>query len=157
MQSTLRRRTPEWACFAPDAGLVIVRNPRTPRPGESGTQRFGEFADRLHGDHWQPDVDVFETEDAVVVRAELAGVRRGDLRVTVDGDLLRIRGLREGSGAAAVRLHQMEIATGPFERCLRVPADVDRDRVTAHLEDGLLTVTLGRRKPVRRNVPVERE
>jgi HSP20 family molecular chaperone IbpA len=51
----------------------------------------------------------------------------------------------------------MEIATGPFERCLRVPVDVDRERVTAHLEDGLLTVTLGRRKPVRRSVPVERE
>jgi HSP20 family molecular chaperone IbpA len=49
----------------------------------------------------------------------------------------------------------MEIATGPFERCLRVPADVDRDRVTAHLEDGLLTVTLGRRKAVRRAVPIE--
>ena len=136
-----------------------MRNPRNPRPGEpsSSPQRFGEFADRLHGDHWQPDVDVFETEEAVIVRAELAGVRRGDLRVTVDGDLLRIRGLREGSGAAAVRLHQMEIATGPFERCLRVPADVDRDRVTAHLEDGLLTVTLGRRKAVRRTVPIERE
>jgi HSP20 family protein len=138
---------------------VIVQNPRNPRPGAPGAQpqRFGEFADRLHGDHWQPDVDVFETDDAVVVRAELAGVRRGDVRVTVDGDLLRIRGLREGSGAAAVRLHQMEIATGPFERCLRIPGDVDRERVTAHLEDGLLTVTLGRRKPVRRSVPVERE
>jgi HSP20 family molecular chaperone IbpA len=81
---------------------VIVRNPRNPRPGEPSAQRFGEFADRLHGDHWQPDVDVFETEEAVIVRAELAGVRRGDLRVTVDGDMLRIRGLREGSGAAAV-------------------------------------------------------
>ena len=77
-----------------------MRNPRNPRPGEPSAQRFGEFADRLHGDHWQPDVDVFETEEAVIVRAELAGVRRGDLRVTVDGDVLRIRGLREGSGEA---------------------------------------------------------
>jgi HSP20 family protein len=131
-----------------------VRNPR--KPGEPSAHRFGEFTDRLHGDHWQPDVDVFEIEDAVIVRAELAGVRREDLRVTVDGDLLRIRGLREGGGASAVKLHQMEIATGPFERCLRIPVDVDRDRVTAHLEDGLLTVMLGRRRPPRRNVPVER-
>ena len=134
-----------------------MRNPRNPKSREPGAQLFGEFADRLLGDHWQPDVDVFETEDAVVVRAELAGVRRDDLRVTVDGDLLRIRGRRGGGGATAVRLHQMEIATGPFERCLRVPVDVDRDRVTARLEDGLLTVTLARRKPVRRSVPVERE
>jgi HSP20 family protein len=136
---------------------VIVGNPRNPRLGEPSAQRFGEFADRLHGDHWQPDVDVFETEEAVIVRAEIAGVRREDLRVTVDQDVLRIRGLREGTGSGAVRLHQMEIATGPFERALRLPVDVDRDRVSAHLEDGLLTVTLARRKPVRRSVPVERE
>jgi HSP20 family molecular chaperone IbpA len=51
----------------------------------------------------------------------------------------------------------MEIATGPFEHSLRIPAEVDRDRVTAHLEDGLLTVTMEKRKPVRRSVPVERE
>ncbi len=131
-----------------------MRNRKQDQPGSSF---YGDFGDRLHGDHWQPDVDVFETEEAVVVRAELAGVRRGDLKVTVDGDRLRIRGLRDGGGRTAVRLHQMEIASGPFERCLQIPADVDRDRVTAHLEDGLLTVTLARRKPIRRTVPVERE
>ena len=84
-------------------------------------------------------------------------MRREALRVTIDADALRIQGVREGGGGGAVRLHQMEIATGPFERRLRMPADVDRDRVTAHLEDGLLTVTLRRRVPVRRSVKVERE
>ena len=53
---------------------------------------YGEFRDRLRGDRWQPDVDVFETEKAVVVRVELAGVRRDDLRVGVDGEALRISG-----------------------------------------------------------------
>ena len=130
---------------------------RNPRGGRSEPSLYGEFSERLHGDHWQPDVDVFETEDAFVVRAELAGVRRGDLRVTVDGEVLRVRGIRAGGGARAVRLHQMEIATGPFERSLRIPSEVDRERVTAHLEDGLLTVTMEKRKPVRRSVPVERE
>jgi HSP20 family protein len=130
---------------------------RDPKRSPAGSPLFGDFADRLHGDHWQPDVDVYETEDAVVVRAELAGVRREDLRVTVDGDLLRIQGVREVGGGRAVRLHQMEIATGPFERRLRMPGDVDRNRVTARLEDGLLTVTLARRVPVRRSVKVERE
>jgi HSP20 family protein len=135
---------------------VSVRNPRRGAT-DPRASLYGEFSERLHGDHWQPDVDVFETEDAFVVRAELAGVRRGELRVTVDGETLRIRGMRDGDGSRAVRLHQMEIATGPFERSLRIPAEVDRDRVTAHLEDGLLTVTMEKRKPVRRSVPVERE
>jgi HSP20 family protein len=138
---------------------VSVRGPKRGERtgGEPSATHYGEFSERLHGDHWQPDVDVFETEEAFVVRAELAGVRRGDLRVTVDGERLRIRGMRDGEGRRAVRLHQMEIATGPFERSLRIPIEVDRDHVSAHLEDGLLTVTMRKRAAGRRDVPVERE
>ena len=54
---------------------------------------FGEFGDRLRGDRWLPDVDIFETDEGVVVRVELAGVRREDLRVTVDGRTLKISGI----------------------------------------------------------------
>ena len=118
---------------------------------------YGEFRDRLRGDRWQPDVDVFETEKAVVVRVELAGVRGEALRVTVDGETLRISGARVAPEPADVkRLHQMEIATGPFERRLRIPIAFERDGVTAHLADGFLTVTLPKRVPVRRTVPVGR-
>ena len=53
------------------------------------------------------------------------------------------------------RLHQMEIATGPFERRLKVPMAFERGAVTAHLADGFLTVTLPKRTPVRRRVEVE--
>ena len=88
-------------------------------------------------------MDVFETEKAILVRLELAGVRISDLNVTVDGDLLRISGVRRAASTDGVqRLHQMEIAFGPFERvmCLEVP--FERDRVSAHLEEGFLTVKL---------------
>lgn len=129
---------------------------RDPKHSEPFAELFGEFADRLRGDHWQPDVDVIETEGGVTVRAELAGVRRDGLRVSVDGDVLRLSGVRESTGPV-VRLHQMEIASGPFERRIRVPIPFDREGVSAHLEDGLLTVTLPRRKPVRRKVTVEGE
>ena len=118
---------------------------------------YGEFRDRLRGDRWQPDVDVFETATSVVVRAELAGVRGEDLRVTVDGDTLRIRGVRMSSEPADVqRLHQMEIATGPFERRVRVSIAFEREGVTAHLADGFLTVTLPKRLPRRRSVEIEK-
>jgi HSP20 family molecular chaperone IbpA len=49
----------------------------------------------------------------------------------------------------------MEIATGPFERRVRIPIAFDRDAVTAHLADGFLTVTLPKRVPERRAIPVE--
>ena len=117
---------------------------------------YGDFSDRLRGDRWQPDVDVFETAEEVVVRAELAGVSSQDLRVTVDGSEVRLYGVRAPhEGAPVQRLHQMEIACGPFERRVRIPVAFDRTRVTARLEHGVLTVTLAKR--TRREVPIERE
>jgi HSP20 family protein len=117
---------------------------------------YGEFADRLRGDRWQPDVDVFETAGGVVVRVELAGIRSEDVRVTVDGQVLRLSGVRRApEGRDVRRLHQMEIASGPFERRVRIPVPIDRDRVSAHLADGFLTVTLPRRERARREVKVE--
>ncbi len=107
---------------------------------------FGEFSERLRGDRWQPDVDVFETDANIVVRAEIAGVRNQDLSVSVDAQVLRIHGVRPAhEGPDVRRLHQMEIATGPFERRIRISMAFDKDRVSAHVGDGFLTVTLPKR------------
>jgi HSP20 family protein len=126
-----------------------------PRRSDPFGDLFSEFSDRLRGDRWQPDVDVFETETMLVVRVELAGVHSRDLRVGVDGSELRISGRRAVHEPQGVqRLHQMEIATGPFERRLRIPVAFDRERVTAHLADGILTIQLPKR--ARRHVTVER-
>jgi HSP20 family protein len=128
-----------------------------PRRNDPFAELYGDLSERVRGDRWRPDVDVFETEQAVLVRVEIAGVRREDLHVGVDGQVLRISGVRRApEGPNAVRLHQMEIATGPFERRVRIPMAFDRERVSAHLSDGFLTVTLPRRQPVRRVVQVER-
>ncbi len=123
---------------------------------DSLVEHFGEFGDRLRGDSWQPDVDVFETETALVVRAEIAGVRSEDLNVRVEGQILRIAGIRRApDGSHVRRLHQMEIASGPFERRLRIPIPFDRNGVTAHVADGFLTVTLPKSEAGPRRVPVE--
>ena len=127
-----------------------------PTRSDPFAELYGDFSDRLHGDRWQPDADVFETDDEVVVRVELSGVESGDLRVSVEGSEVRVSGVRAPhEGAPVKRLHQMEIASGPFERRVRIPVAFDRDRVSAHLANGFLTVTLTKRG--RRTVPVEPE
>jgi HSP20 family protein len=127
-----------------------------PTRSDPFAELYGDFSDRLHGDRWQPDADVFETEDEVLVRLELAGVASGDLRVSVEGSEVRVSGERAPhEGATVKRLHQMEIASGPFERRVHIPVAFDRERVSAHLANGFLTVTLGKRG--RRAVPVEPE
>lgn len=101
------------------------------------------FGGRIRGDSWQPDVDIFETATALVVRVEIAGVRSQDLNVKVDGQILRISGIRLApDGFDVRRLHQMEIACGPFERRLRIPIPFDRNAVTAQVADGFLNVIL---------------
>ena len=127
--------------------------PVSDRNHDSFVEHFG---DRLRGDSWQPDVDVFETETALVVRAEIAGVHSRDLNVRVDGQILRIAGIRRASDDSHVRrLHQMEIASGPFERRLRIPIPFDRNAVSAHVADGFLTITLPKSESGPRRISVE--
>lgn len=118
----------------------------------------GERGERLRGDRWEPAIDVYETEKSIVVRIELAGVQSSDLRVTIDGSVLRLRGVRKPRlEADAQRLHQMEIAFGPFERAIRIPIPFEREHVSAHLEEGFLRVILPKRVPVRRRIQVTAE
>lgn len=107
---------------------------------------------RLPGgvDAWRPALDVYETERAIVVRVELAGVRSEDVRVVVDGEYLQISGRRclspAGSSRGDGQRHLLiEIAQGPFERVLRTRAEYDPDGVSARLENGLLTIELPRK------------
>ena len=114
---------------------------------------FGRVAEMVGGDRWRPAADVYETEKAIVVRLELAGVASADVHVSVDGDVLRIRGVREVRvDRDAQRLHQMEIASGPFERILRIGIPFERGGVSAQLEDGFLRVTLPKRSTRRIDV-----
>lgn len=116
---------------------------------------LGDASDRYQGDRWQPASDVFETESTVIARFEVAGVRKASLRVTVDGDLLSIRGVRKPKAEEGVqRLHQMEIAFGPFERTIRIEIPFDEDRVDAHLEDGFLRITLPKLQTEARSIKI---
>lgn len=115
---------------------------------------YGDLADRLQGDRWQPDSDIFETADDVFVRVELAGVASDGLKVTLDGSAIRVSGIREiDPGVVVERLHQMEIASGPFERRIQIPVAFDKGQVSAHLANGFLTVTLKKRG--RKEVEIE--
>jgi HSP20 family protein len=117
---------------------------------------FDELTDRLAGERWRPAVDVYETEKAVVVQVELSGVRREDLRVSVHGEKVRIRGVRQvARGAEIQRLHQVEITSGPFERLLRIVIPFERDQVSANLEDGFLRVVLPKQLPSKMKIEVE--
>jgi len=96
---------------------------------------------------WAPAVDIVETAEAVIIVAELAGVSRQDLKIIVDGQVVRLYGRREPSlMVAGARYHRMEIETGEFVRSFRVTVPIAADRVEASLSDGLLRIVLPKRR-----------
>jgi HSP20 family protein len=92
---------------------------------------------------WSPAVDIYETPDSVIMVAEVAGVQRKEIKVIIDGDIVRIFGSREPtccSGGA--RYHRMEMDSGSFVRSFRVQVPFNPKKVRAQIEDGLLYVIL---------------
>jgi HSP20 family protein len=97
---------------------------------------------------WQPCVDMWETDDALIVEIELPGVKRKDVAVEVDGDRLRITGERRTSVTRGGRhYYQMERTSGRFTRQLRLPRDADRDAIQARFRAGILTLTIPKQNP----------
>lgn len=102
---------------------------------------------------WRPPTDVFETADHVVVKMEVAGVRKEDLDVTFDEHCLRIRGRREELFAGKkVAVSQMEVEYGVFERNISIPHPVDAHRIEATYADGFLLIRIAKRRPRRGSV-----
>lgn len=91
----------------------------------------------------EPAVDVYETEQEVVVVAEIAGISEGEVEITVDGRTLSLSGERKPNPGRPGRLYsQMEICHGPFRRELLLPADVNPDEARVEYSRGMLEIVL---------------
>ena len=96
---------------------------------------------------WIPAVDIYETaEKDVVVKVDLPEMKRENIKVTFENNVLSIEGQREvASSVERDRFHRIERGHGQFRRSFTLPATVDSSRVDANYQDGVLTVTLPRR------------
>jgi HSP20 family protein len=113
---------------------------------------LGYQADRS----FHPPMDIYETDEDLVVVVEVAGMKGEDIRVVFEKDLLSISGVRsEISSAHKIRLHQMEIDYGRFERTLRIPFPLKVNEFKATYRQGFLVISVPKRKePVSRTVEV---
>jgi HSP20 family protein len=94
---------------------------------------------------WVPAVDLFETKDAYVVRADLPGVERQSIDISFEKNILTISGHKAAgfeNRDEEVRVYAAERVSGAFSRALRMPDHIDGDRIEADFKDGLLTVTV---------------
>lgn len=91
----------------------------------------------LHG--WAPLADVEETDDAYVVEIDLPGVKRDDIDIQLTDRQLTVSGeIKEKERTGILRRRTRRV--GQFQYSVTLPADVDAEKVTAHLDDGVLTV-----------------
>ena len=92
---------------------------------------------------WAPSADMYETEDELVVKADLPGMSEKDVQVSITGELLSLEGHRvEAEGVKSQQYFRAERWAGRVERVFQLPIPVQADKVRASYRDGVLTVTL---------------
>ncbi|MCS7313358.1 MAG: Hsp20/alpha crystallin family protein [Acidobacteria bacterium] len=97
---------------------------------------------------WAPAVDVYENDKAYVVEVDLPGLKKEDVKVTLQNNVLTIQGERRlAREEKGVDYHRQERFYGKFLRSFTLPEMVDADKVSAEFKDGVLRLTLPKREP----------
>jgi HSP20 family protein len=100
-------------------------------------------SDEAVGTHWLPPVDIHEDGDQLVFSAEIPGIPKEAIEITLENQHLTLRGERPFErDEERDKYHRIERAYGAFSRTFRLPADVDASRATAGFDNGVLTVSL---------------
>jgi HSP20 family protein len=98
--------------------------------------------------HWVPNTDVYSTDEGLVIKVELAGMKSDSLEITVEGNRLRIAGNRpDGCRAPKCNFLVMEISYGPFESILELPPAYDLTRAKAAYLNGFLRIDVPAAQP----------
>lgn len=133
--------------------MTIVRWNPIRQLADMEVDRLDRMFDELWGSaaepgRWVPAVDIYETDShEVVVRAELPGMTREDIQLTVERNVLTISGERRYTPEIRRdQFHRLERLSGPFSRSFTLPPTLDTAKIAASYEDGVLTVTLPQRE-----------
>lgn len=102
-------------------------------------------------DGWSaPAIDMYQTDDEIVVRASLPGFKADDVQINITGDVLTLRGeLKHEDEKKEKAWHLREQRWGSFERSVALPTNVVADRASADFENGILTITLPKAEEAR--------
>jgi HSP20 family protein len=92
---------------------------------------------------WAPRVDVLEQKESFQIKAELPGVNKSDVKITVHDSVLTIRGeKKQEKEEKDANSHRVERSFGIFERSFSLPTTIKSDKIDASFRDGVLTITL---------------
>ena len=92
---------------------------------------------------WSPAVDIYETDNNIIVKAELPEMKEKDIDIRLENDTLTLKGERKfEKETREENYHRVERAYGAFSRSFTLPTSVDQDKISAEYKDGVLKITL---------------
>ena len=102
-------------------------------------------------DAWSvPAIDMYQTDDEIVVKASLPGIKAEEVQINVTGEVLTLKGeVKHEEEKAEKAWHIREQRYGSFERSVALPTDVVADKAKAEFENGILTITLPKAEEVK--------
>lgn len=113
---------------------------------------FGQSPGRrlMSGSLWAPVMDIEETKDDIIVKAEIPGMTKEDVKIQITGDLLTISGERKREEESRDKTyHRIERSYGQFQRMITLPGEVQSARAKASYENGVLTIKLPKSEEVK--------
>jgi HSP20 family protein len=124
-------------CMGPDMKSAFASAGMAPLPQES---------------EWGPNVDIGETPDEFFVVAEFTGVKKEDLKVTKEDDVITISGNKKKEKEGEYLLE--EIKQGDFSRSFMLPENVDKEKIQAEFKGGILRIRMPKKEKVSKTVEV---
>jgi HSP20 family protein len=105
---------------------------------------------KVGGNGWEPDVDILETKDDLVISAELPGLKKEDLSLTLEDHTLTLRGEKKRKPADEDEDYQLNERTfGKFCRSFTMPDAADLEKIRSSFKDGLLRVSIPKSQPAK--------
>lgn len=99
---------------------------------------------------WMPALDVSETKDSLIVKAEVPGMEPKDIDISLSGDLLTIKGeKKQKTEEKKESFHRIETRYGAFSRTIRVPVSVNSDKIEASYDKGVLKIVLPKKEEIK--------
>ena len=96
------------------------------------------------------DVNLLQTDDDIIVKASIPGVKPEDINISISGDTLTLRGeVKEDQEYKDVNYHIREMRQGSFSRTMTLPVKVDSDKAKAEFENGILCLTMPKAEEVK--------
>lgn len=124
--------------WEPMRDMITLREAMDHLFDDAFTRPFGSMSRLI-----APAIDLYQTDDEVVIHATLPGIKADDVQISVTADLLTIKGeFKEKEVSKDKSYHLREQRYGAFERTIGLPAKVVADKAKAEFEDGILTITL---------------